>query len=295
MALVDDDIGYGIAAKTNKCHQDDRDCEVDKKSKLGETIGIFYYESKQERFDAWVPGEWSSLCILTDKSRQYYGVFLGDKKKLEYHKVPLEYNSPIALLNHAQCRRAPMHGSLTDLNVWDFMLEEEEVVNWTRCGGDQGENIINWRRGNLDSEKNVLTWNNSSLSLIKLETTTMLMDDICPNNSPELKEKKVKTFEISRDYQGNIDFCHNIGGQLAVARDNQTLTEILSSMAEIGQERCRNFFFIGFSDEEVEDTWRDPEGNSLKWNNWNEGQPDNWDNQDCAVIHTGMTTFIDYR
>ena len=121
------DIGYGIAAKTNKCDQDTEDCEVDKKSKLGETIGILYYDRKEETFDAWVLGEWSSLCILMDNPRQYYGVFLGDQKKLEYHKVPLEYNSPIALLNHAQCRCAPMHGSLTDLNVWDFMLEERRM------------------------------------------------------------------------------------------------------------------------------------------------------------------------
>ena len=278
------DIGHLIAAKTNKCHRDTEDCEVDKKSKLGETIGIFLYYSKKEMFEAWVPGEWSSLCILKDKPRLYYAAFLGDKKRLESHKSSGKYTSPIVLLNHAKCRCTPMDGSITDLNVWDFMLEEEAVVNWTRCGGYKGGNIIDWRRGNLDTEKEVLSWNNASLELIKLETTTMSMEVICPNNSPKLKEKKLKTFEISRDYQGNIDFCHNIGGQLAVARDNQTLMEIVSAVAEVGLERCKNFFYIGFSDEEEEDVWRDPDGNSLRWDNWNDGEPNNWDNnEDCAV------------
>ena len=121
---------------------------------------------------------------------------------------------------------------MTDLNLWDSVLGEEEVVNWTRCGADQGGNIIHWGRGNLDTERKVMTWTNSSLEMIKLETTKMLREDVCPSLTPKMK-KKLKTFQVSRDYQGNIDFCHNIGGKFVVARDNKTLTEILSAMSEL--------------------------------------------------------------
>ena len=161
---------------SNKCHRDHVQCTTYQRFKhsykLGETFGMFVFNNKFEEFSSWVPGQWNSACILMDKPRGYYGVFMNDEKVLEFSDFTTDYSSPIPLLN-GRCLCAPLHGAMTDLNVWDSVLEEEQLLNWTRCG--PGGNIIDWRSGNLDMEKNVITWDNSSLDIIKLETNKLFL------------------------------------------------------------------------------------------------------------------------
>ena len=133
-----------IWAVTNKCHPDNRDCTTGfiKRYKddyqLGKTFGLFIYNFKFEEFDSWLPGQWNSFCILLDQTRGYYGVFLNGKKRLEFDELTTDYDSPIPLLN-GRCACAPVHGSLTDLNVWSSVLSEEEVAAWAGCTAGRGE------------------------------------------------------------------------------------------------------------------------------------------------------------
>ena len=70
---------------------------------------------------------------MMDKTKGYYGVFLNEKKSLEFHGLTTDYESPVPLLN-GRCGCAPTHGALTDLNLWSEVLGEEEVVTWARQG-----------------------------------------------------------------------------------------------------------------------------------------------------------------
>ena len=82
-----------IWAVTNKCHKDNKKCTTGfikrfkDDYKLGKTFGLFIYNYKFEEFDSWLPGRWNSLCILLDQTREYYGVFLNGKKRLEFDEL----------------------------------------------------------------------------------------------------------------------------------------------------------------------------------------------------------------
>ena len=42
----------------------------------------------------------------------------------------------------------------------------------------------------------------------------------------------------------------------------------------------------------MEDVWLDPEGNLLMWDNWDVGEPNNWDNkEDCVSVLTKKTFY----
>lgn len=73
-----------------------------------------------------------------------------------------------------------------------------------------------------------------------------------------------------------------------MARDANSLTEMVSAVAEVGLDVCGDKFFAGFSDEATENVWVDPAGNSLNWDNWQPGEPSNFgDDEDCAVVLPG--------
>ena len=277
---------------TNKCHRDNKQCTTGivkrfKGSyKLGKTFGIFVYNYKFMEFDSWIPGQWNSFCILMDKTKGYYAVFLNDRKMLEFADFSTDYTSPVPILN-GRCACAPVHGAVTDLAVWDSLLQEQQVVSWARCRAGQGGSLIDWREGKVDTGRSLITWGNSSLHIVKLETEKLLLEDICAIQN--VKPKFFKTFAVLRDYEGSINFCRNIGGEMAVARDNQTLTEMMAAVREVGLEVCGDKFFAGFSDEATETDWVEPGGESLTWwDNWQPGEPNNFgDEEDCAVVLPG--------
>ena len=73
-----------------------------------------------------------------------------------------------------------------------------------------------------------------------------------------------------------------------MARDADSLREMVSAVAEVGLDVCGDKFFAGFSDEATETVWVDPAGNSLNWDNWQPGEPNNFgDDEDCAVVVPG--------
>ena len=43
-------------------------------------------------------------------------------------------------------------------------------------------------------------------------------------------------------------------------------------------------YWIGLSDKEDEGVWRWVNGEKLNWANWMSGEPNNYDNQDCAFM-----------
>ena len=277
-----------IWAVTNKCHQANKDCTTGfikrfkDDYKLGKTFGLFIYNYKFQVFDSWLPGQWNSFCISLDQTRGYYGVFLNGQKSLEFPGLTTDYASPVPLLN-GRCCCAPLHGSLTDLNVWSSVLAEEEVAAWSDCRVGQGGDVVDWRRGELDTELALIRWSNATLNISKLHTDKLYLEDICSRQNA--RPTILKTFSVLKDYQGNLDFCRNIGGEMAVARDNESLTEMIRAVEAGGGRRCGDKFWAGYSDQAEETVWRDPQGGRLSWDNWQPGEPNNFgDEEDCAVV-----------
>ena len=55
------------------------------------------------------------------------------------------------------------------------------------------------------------------------------------------------------------------------------------------------YFWIGVNDLETEGEFQYATGGNLVYSNWKIGQPDNdYDKQDCVLIYTGETNWIDH-
>ena len=41
-------------------------------------------------------------------------------------------------------------GLITDFNIWNRALTEQEAVDWTSCKSNQKGNILNWDKGTIN-------------------------------------------------------------------------------------------------------------------------------------------------
>jgi hypothetical protein len=86
----------------------------------------------------------------------------------------------------------------------------------------------------------------------------------------------------AKNFQQAAEFCTSIGSRLADIRDATEDAWLLD------QER-RVFggggWWIGYSDSFIEGTWRWSSGRGNGYVNWHAGEPNNQNNEDCAVLN----------
>ena len=124
-------------------------------------------------------------------------------------------------------------GAITDVNIWNRLLTETELNQWSRCQLPVGGNILDWTTAR---------WNIME-GVIEEEVDK---EKICGKKESFLIIKKIR-----RNFDATDKYCRILGGEMLVARNNQTLTEMIeafetffpsSNFAKNGQQ----MFFMGY-------------------------------------------------
>uniref|UniRef100_A0A3B4H1M8 CD209 antigen-like protein E n=1 Tax=Pundamilia nyererei TaxID=303518 RepID=A0A3B4H1M8_9CICH len=119
---------------------------------------------------------------------------------------------------------------------------------------------------------------NSSVSRLSMHSKTcdgckrcpvgwILMNSVCYYFS--LKSNEMKTWKESRD------FCQLQGGDLII----------------IDSQDKEVYFWIGLSDSKEEGTWKWLDGTFLVQGYWNDGEPNNLNDEDCAAVYPRVNFF----
>ena len=56
----------------------------------------------------------------------------------------------ITLMNSPLPWKKPHHGALTDVNIWDRILPEQELSDWMFCKTETGGNVVSWESAQLN-------------------------------------------------------------------------------------------------------------------------------------------------
>ena len=108
--------------------------------------------------------------------------------------------------------RQAYRGSITELNLWDIVLEEEDIFEIGRC--------MKQGRGN------VISWNETNFRLYNL--TTELVTDI---QSFCLPEETIFVFPEPQSLQSAESLCRAHGGYLFTPRDQRMNQNLLATLA----------------------------------------------------------------
>ena len=234
----------------------------------GRTFGA---SSPDQFFPSWPPGKWTSYCFTASSSLGQAGVFINglEVTRAENYEAEEEHRGSgknIRLMNSIDLD-SPAHGSLTELTVWSRVLSERELTDWAACGTVGGETVVDWDTAELEVKG--------------LQVEEVDRAEICS----ELRRKdQLLVFDESRTFDGILSFCANLGGQIAVSRDNSSYRRMVKQFSQ-NCPLTEKYFYSGHTDREEPGVWRDANtGQEMSWLNWGEDQPTSLDNDDCAFV-----------
>ena len=117
-------------------------------------LGCYYFKENISCFSVWKPNIWNKLCLMMDKQKKKFGFSLNDKQNLSItdHQLP-DVNDKILLMNNKDGVRGPLHGAITDFNVWDTIIEESK--DFPNDIDHEPGNILSWETAEVDT--NLLT------------------------------------------------------------------------------------------------------------------------------------------
>ena len=251
--------------------------------KHGKVFGYsrYAYLGGYEYFQSWQPGDWNSACILAASGpASRFKVVINGETALEvsnYNGLFSQLGDKnLVLMNEGgYWGGEPSHGAMTDVNVWPRDLSDGEVSDWAQC-----------RR---TPPGRTLAWEEARLEVKLLRVSDINLSQTC--NSGQ-QASFFTAFNAAITFQETIKFCGKIGGNMAVARDNQTLSSMIRSF----NETCdpTGLFYTGHTDRETEGRWEEvTTGHLLDREVWAPGYPKQWTIWDCSYYSFNSGSFKD--
>ena len=172
----------------------------------------------------------------------------------------------------------PLHGAVTDLAVWDRILTTTEMTAWARCekGGPGSGNVV--------------SWDQVELRLSNITESTINKTELC--RAATAKEN-IQAFTNKNDFYGSQRFCKSLAAKMAVAEDEGSLKMMNRTQAKVCGE---GWFYAGYTEVDGEDKWMDVNtGQPLAWENWAQGEPNNWGGNEDCIGSSGAGAFYDVK
>ena len=151
---------------------------------------------------------------------------------------------------------------MTDVNIWDRILSEQELSDWMFCRTETGGNVVSWQ--------------SAQLNITGLDTDLMDREETCPG--PQNITHVMMVFTRQLNFFDSVKFCQKLGGQMAVATDKETSELMIRSHVEVCPQKKK--FFSGFVDSDEKAEWKDVNN----WASWLDGRPNRGRNAQCSVI-----------
>ena len=80
-----------------------------------------------------------------------------------------EYDQNLFLMNYNPYLDSPVHGEITDVNIWNRILTENEVDGWLKCeDGVQAGKMLDWATAKL------IVSDLNDFNILKEETSLLL-------------------------------------------------------------------------------------------------------------------------
>ena len=162
-------------------------------------------------FKTWQPGVWNSICMTYDGEKQEMKININEKNVLESNSYTIKYQGGhnIVLMNDgAFWGGSPMHGKVTDVNVWRRVLTDKEIHHWEECKSSEGGDLINWETARFNLTAGIT------------ESVEDKEKYICFHKT---SGKIYKTIKSKETFDGGIKYCNTIGAEVATADDASSL------------------------------------------------------------------------
>ena len=258
--------------------------------KRGRPLAYLRHGQTKFFFPVWSLDQWTSFCVTVSSREGFYRTLIDGEKVYEAKNFTASHkkdSSNIFLMNKKADIR-PTYGAVTDLNIWDRALSEEEVRGWSRCELEDGGNFINWTH--------------ASLRVVGYKKVEREKSEVCQQSEQDSAVDYVP-FEILLDYQETQTFCRKLGGEMAVSTEDGggALDRMNEAAERVNENKCRpaygrefGWFFSGHNDINQSGNWSSAESQLPVTLDWDLGFPKNHLFYDCAMINFKTRKYQDH-
>ena len=151
-------------------------------------------------FPAWKARVWQSFCLMFNNT--HYEIFLNGEAIVSQNEKATFWGkiSDIKFFSHKHNDKNGFFGALTDLNVWNRSLSNQEVKDFSSCQGLKGNHV---------------PWSLGSVQYHNMLEEDLDMAEICQPVRGSLIIGSSRTYLSLAETQG---FCAAaLGGRIAVA------------------------------------------------------------------------------
>ena len=254
--------------------------------KYGKSYG-FLGSHKFLFYPSWIPKVWNSICIVQDRKKRYQKYFANGIMIVETNEIIETQNrsSNILLMNGMMDSSqmdnggmdSPMFGQVTDVNLWDTILSDQKISEWSKCKTTEGGNILNWK---------TVTFAVKGGNKGEIELLDMKLDSICLKSAATTRFFAYEnTVESMKE---NQKFCRRLGAEVAVAKSSNDLMNHFRMVTKKGDCKELPWTFVGYVRKQQK--WVDINHlESMTWSNFSTNYPIEAPGWDCTISANGMS------
>ena len=270
-------IGTSISKRYSLYHYDSK--TMPWYENLDIVSGLFWKEKTNKivhfEFPEWPLQSWNCFCFTLSFQAKKMTIFLNGNLVLSTNfnvDNILEDNFFVRDFNFMGRNkgRYPVIGKIADINIWSKPLTTKKMVEWSHCYGQLEGDISKGDISQLPHHGvKVVQENNPNFCLKPFVENYSLT--FIPGNT--------------LDYSETIEFCHYLGGQIAVALTEVKANKMFAALIE-NHELCGPYIFSGFKNDAENPMFVSVvDRRPLDWSKWLPKQPDNFGgNEHCATI-----------
>ena len=173
-------------------------------------------------FKPWKPNQWNGYCFLY--AQNHYNISLNNLNVVSHS---MKENSDI-FKNISRVKLGPMFGAVTDLQIWQRVLSDQEISDFNDCQLSTGGDVYQWRTSGLTIYGGLII-------------EEIPRDEFCRQSRDKILIGKGNVL----DFNETINYCSQVfNGRMAVGKN----TEILEAMNRMNLNKsvdCPNIFFSG--------------------------------------------------
>ena len=193
---------------------------------------------------------------------------------LDGHR-PLTQSSIINMtLAAVNLEQRAMIGRLGNVHIWDNIMSSHSISNYENCDPSVKGNILDWNKANL--------------SLFDTIIEEVDLPQLCVPNIPGLTILPERL-----DYDNSKNLCARLGGEFPAFKESSDKQNIIQQYNINAPCKSTSYIWSAFTDLETEGKFVDKNGKVLDENDFNRGEPNGGEFENCGSIHNSNGKHVD--
>ncbi|KAK7065522.1 hypothetical protein SK128_006704 [Halocaridina rubra] len=213
-----------------------------------------------------LPATWYHICFTYDHEKTIISTYMdGELNNHQMYDIGENIFGDNVTIGQSDKKTSQksFSGELTQVNVWDRALSEEDIKDMATCKHDIQGNYVSWERG----------W-----TLHKISSHQIPLEKLCQ------KDIGIKRFWFpTKPFSTALYLCQALGTHLPLGVPVLDIGALNKLIPQGLTDRCYNRYWTSLMDENEEGFWKYYSGHNESLIIWDQKEPNGLQYENCAI------------